>query len=468
MNAGRRLTSALTPTMIGAVTVLIVILAVFLAYNANSGLPFISTYRISAIVPNANTLVPGNEVRIGGVRVGLVETIEPISDEDGNVSARLVLKLDTTAAPVPEGSTVVVRARSALGLKYLEINRSDSSEALPEGGTIPISDARPKPVEIDEFLSTFDTQTRVAIRESLAGFGGAFAGRGENLNSAIGSLRPLLQRLEPVARVLAAPETRLGRFFRATGDAAAQVAPVAEVQAQMFVVLDETFAALAGVARPFIQETISESPPTLDTANVALPRIRPFLRNSTVLFDELRPGIRALARSAPTIEAALVAGTPAVRNSPKLNEQLPPTAKSLVAFNDNSDVREGIGQLIDTNDELKPTLKFITPAQSVCNYLTLLLRNTQSQFQLGDDLGKWQRFLVFQNAQGPNSEGGPSSGPANGGGDAGNFLHVNPYPNTASPGQTFECEAGNEPYIAGQQVIGNPPGNQGTQTEKVR
>ena len=53
-------------------------------------------------------------------------------------------------------------------------------------------------------------------------------------------------------------------------------------------------------------------------------------------------------------------------------------------------------------------------------------------------------------------------------GDAGNFLHVNPYPNTAAPGQTRECEAGNEPYFAGQQMIGNVPGNQGTTTEKVR
>ena len=61
------------PTMVGALTVLIAILAVFLAYNANSGLPFVPTYRISAQVPDADTLVPGNEVRVGGVRVGVVE-----------------------------------------------------------------------------------------------------------------------------------------------------------------------------------------------------------------------------------------------------------------------------------------------------------------------------------------------------------------------------------------------------------
>jgi hypothetical protein len=43
---------------------------------------------------------------------------------------------------------------------------------------------------------------------------------------------------------------------------------------------------------------------------------------------------------------------------------------------------------------------------------------------------------------------------------------VNPYANTAAPGQTHECEAGNEPYLDGQR-IGHVPGNQGTRTERT-
>ena len=70
------------PTVIGALTVLITILAVFLAYNANNGLPFVQTYRLTAEVPNADGLVKGNEVRVGGVRVGIVEDIKPVSQED--------------------------------------------------------------------------------------------------------------------------------------------------------------------------------------------------------------------------------------------------------------------------------------------------------------------------------------------------------------------------------------------------
>jgi ABC-type transporter Mla subunit MlaD len=165
---------AASPTLVGAVTVMIVILAVFLAYNANTGLPFVPTYPLSAEAPNANGLVAGNEVRIGGVRVGLVETIEPEQNtEDGTVSAKLDLKLDADVEPLPEDSTMIVRARSALGLKYLEIVKGSSDQGFPPGATIPLSSygapdpddpsRLEEPVEFDEVLSTFDEPTAKAI-----------------------------------------------------------------------------------------------------------------------------------------------------------------------------------------------------------------------------------------------------------------------------------------------------------------
>ena len=42
-----------SPVLVGSLTVLIVIVAVFLAYNANSGLPFVPTYELKAQVPSA-------------------------------------------------------------------------------------------------------------------------------------------------------------------------------------------------------------------------------------------------------------------------------------------------------------------------------------------------------------------------------------------------------------------------------
>ena len=79
---------AASPTMVGAVTTLIVIVAVFLAYNANKGLPFVPVYRVSVEVPNAARLGNNNEIRIGGTRVGIVESIEPVVNESAQQSAQ--------------------------------------------------------------------------------------------------------------------------------------------------------------------------------------------------------------------------------------------------------------------------------------------------------------------------------------------------------------------------------------------
>ncbi len=267
-------------------------------------------------------------------------------------------------------------------------------------------------------------------------------------------------------RNLASQNTQLARFINASAAAAAEVAPVAEIQADLFVNLDTTFTALAEVARPFIQDTISETPPTFAQAQQSFPVIRPFLDHSAQLFVDLQPGVREISRTAPTIANTLETGTPVVAASPRLNRQLPPTAASLLAFNNDQDVRDGLSRLTQTTDIFGPAVRFVAPAQTVCNYATLLFRNAGSLFSKGSPGVRWQRFTVFDPPKGPNNEGGVASAPANGGGDdVRNFLHINPYPNTAAPGQPKECEAGNEPWVTGRQVIGNPPGNQGTVTD---
>jgi hypothetical protein len=151
------------------------------------------------------------------------------------------------------------------------------------------------------------------------------------------------------------------------------------------------------------------------------------------------------------------------------NEDLADVFEALADFSDDPLVRQGVDQLTRVSKSLKPTLNFLTPAQTVCNYATLWFRNASSLLSEGDSNGNWQRFQIISAPTepdltlGPNNEGGPASAPANGPGQI-NHLHNNPYPNFAAPGQTRECEAGNERYPVGRTVLTNPPGNQGTKT----
>jgi virulence factor Mce-like protein len=455
---------AANPVLIGAATTLVVIVAVFLAYNANNGLPFVPTYDLRAEVPNASNLVRGNEVRIGGSRVGVINEITPRRRRDGTVTAVLSLKLETAVDPLPNDSTLIVRPRSALGLKYVEITKGTSRQGFESGQTIPLSNAEPKPVEIDEVFATFDEPTRAAQRTNLNEFGGGLAARGEALNSAIGVFPLLLRNLRPVMENLSDPRTDLRGFVRGLGQSAAEAAPVAEQQAALFRNLDTTFRALADVA-PQLQETIETGPPALEAAIESFPVQRPFLRNNAALFRELRPGVRALRTAAPTLADALEIGTPVLRRSVELNRRLPPLFRALQEFAEDPVARLGVNGLRNLSRILNPTVADIAPTQTVCNYVTLFFRNVASLLSEGDNNGTWQRFIIVSAPLGPNNEGGPSDAPANGPGA--NFLHANPYPNTPGGGRTNECEAGNEPWLPNRKVVGNVPGNQGTNTDKT-
>ena len=195
-----------------------------------------------------------------------------------------------------------------------------------------------------------------------------------------------------------------------------------------------------------------------------LPQQRPFLANTEGLFRELRPGARALRTGAPALADALEVGTPTLLRTPPFNARLASLLAELQTFAEDPLVPRGIVRLTETMQTLNPTLQHLAPAQTTCNYIAHWFRNISSLLSEGDGNGTWQRFIIVATPQGPNNEGGPSAAPADGP-TIENHLHTNPYPNTASPGQPRECEAGNEPYCAGRTVTGNVPGTQRAATE---
>jgi len=296
---GNRATSAImaSPVLVGAVTVLVTILAVFIAYNANAGLPFVPTYDLKAEVPNGAKLVEGNEVRLGGYRVGVVNKITVRREGERSI-AMLDMKLDKTAEPLPADTAIDIRPRSALGLKFVEITPGRSSKTLKTGDTLKLATGvadTEQPEDLEDVLSTFDAETREASRVGLEGFGTALAGRGGSLNEAIASLNPLLRELTPVMRNLNDPATELDGFFRGLGAAAGEAAPVARAQADLFTNMADTFDAFSRDPEA-LRETIEEGPPTQVTAIRSFRVQRPFLADFADLSRRLRPATRELPR----------------------------------------------------------------------------------------------------------------------------------------------------------------------------
>jgi len=401
---------AASPVMVGAVTVLVSIVAVFLAYNANKGLPFVPAYRVSVEAPTAARLTDNNEVRIGGVRVGVVESVAPVAADDGGLTAdtdeglvpgaeelpgttaRLNLKLDKgTAQPLPKDSVFRIRYRSVFGLKYVEVIRGTGAPA-PEGHVFDGTDdgeicelprvledfgksippeARngcfQEQTEFDDINDTFDAPTRKAQRENFVGYGNALTGRGVSLNEAIADLPRLFENLRPVARVLSDPETNLRRFIHGLERTARYQAPVAREQALGFAFAAVAFRAITSDEEK-LKEAITEAPITYETGIRLLPAQRAFLANVERFAKLMRPGAEDLAITLPLLNDAVEAGTPVLRKAPPVNRLLRAVMRELNQLVTAPTTRLTLQRLGETFRSARPLARYVVPAQTVCNY----------------------------------------------------------------------------------------------------
>ncbi len=356
-----------SPVLVGAVTLLIAIVAVFLAYNANQGLPFIPTYEIKAQLPGGANLVEGNDVRVGGFRVGLVEEINSTVDpKTGKAIAVVSLKLDKAIEPLPADTRAIVRPRSALGLKYVELTPGDSEDEIKPGGTLALEQASDI-VELDQFFSIWDEDFRNDQREALQGYGTAFAGRGESINRAIRDLVPFLRHAEPVFRVLSDRDTALGRFVTQSRRFVGQIAPVAATYARLFTNMADTFEAL-GRDPQALQGTIERAAPTFDAGIKSFPVQRPFLADAEILFERLEPVAQELRRSLPTITGALRTGQPVLRRSPELYDRTREVLAALRSLTAKPSTLLALKDLTTTIATLGPLVEFVAPYQTVCNF----------------------------------------------------------------------------------------------------
>lgn len=453
----RRGSLAGSPLLIGAITALIAVVAVYISYNANHGLPFTPSYNIRVQLRSAANLFPGNDVRIGGTRVGIVQKLVPEQQKDGQVVVYAYLKLEKSVQPLPVDTTATVPSISSIGLKYLALERGASSRAIPPGGEIPVSQTREQ-VDFGEFFAMFNKPTRVASQSNLDEFSAGLAGRGTELNEALRLLTPVVHRLTPVLHNLNSPHTDLANFFPALDRAAKETAPVGTQQGELYADLDRLFGAWARVS-PSLEASIVGGPSSLKTGTESLPYQAKFVDQGTEFMRLLRPSAAALKVAAPPLGHAVKVGTVNLNAAVSLNSELAASAKAVQKFAEEPIVAAALEDATRTVTLGGPFVKGLAAEQEKCNYVALTFRNAASLLSESIGVGTVARVLPILPPSGPNAEGYPASAPANSVSEEqvqnkpgefikSNYLHYNPYPNIA------KCEAGNQAYTEGRQEIG--------------
>jgi virulence factor Mce-like protein len=442
------------PVLVGAVTVLVTVVAVFMAYNANQGLPFVASRTLHVQIANGANLVAGNEVRSGGFRVGMVEDMRPVQLPGGRVGAQLDLKLDKVVGPIPVDSRVVVVPRSALGLKFVDLRRGRSRRTIPDGGTLPSSQAV-VPVDIDDVFNMFDAPTRAASQQNLRGFGDTLTGRGADLNQTIATAPRLFGLLAPVMRNLADPRTDLHDFFKELDDTVRVIAPVSAANAHLFTTMADTFDALSRDPAK-LRDTIAKSPPTLDAGIASMRVQRPFLAHTAAFSRDLATASAELRGALPTVNRALAVGTPVTQRSASLYAHLQDAMGSLQRLTETPTTGGALRGLSATVDTLQPQLRYLGPYITVCNSWNLFWTFTAEHFTAPDSTGGAERALINDGADQADSvtsiganefANGKDVRPNNGG--VPEYLHGNTWGNMAVDDQgRANCQGGNAGYLA--------------------
>ena len=264
-------------------------------------------YRFKASFDEAALLVEQADVRMAGLDVGKV-----VAKELDRERARTIatIELDSSYAPIPRDTRVLLRTKALLGETYVEMTPgSPGSPKLGDDELLPRS-AEQEAVQIDEIVSTFDKPTRQAFQGWVRELARAIRlGRGEDLNDAIGNLPGFVASGEDVLRVLDEEEPALRALVRNSGRALAAVNERRGQFGELIVNANDFFGALESRDEA-LAEAIFILPVFLDESKATLQRLRefsvdthPLVRDLQPVADDLHPTLRDVGRLAPDLRA---------------------------------------------------------------------------------------------------------------------------------------------------------------------
>lgn len=264
-------------------------------------------YRVSMTLENANQLVRGNQVKVGGVPVGKVAKIA-LAD-DGRARIELSIQ-DGGLEPLRAGTHATVRSTSLSGIanRYVALQPGpDGGAAIADGGQIPASSVHGE-VDLDEVLNTLDPTTQRDLQVVVGELGGGLDGpAGRDLNEGLRALNPALSQVGLTESEILRDQ---GRFERLLVESADVVTAVASRDERLPRLVANTHATLDAIGRRSenLESSLSRLPPALRQTNTTLVDLR-----SAV--GDFRPTVRLARPVAPLLSSFLRELQPTARDA---------------------------------------------------------------------------------------------------------------------------------------------------------
>lgn len=289
------------------VSLALAVVAIFILMFGGLG----SNYRVEATFQNAGQLVKGNRVLIGGNTAGKVADIELTDTNEVDIT----LEVSDEYAPLHEGTTMTQRRESLAGVGngYISVNPGPNNRPEIADGARIGSDRTTSVVNIDQFYSMFDADTRKSLRTLIRQASASIDGKGRKANEAFKYLGPALGSSSSVIGELTADQEVFERFII---DSSRLATALADRRDDLAALVSNADTAAGAVAREnaALSEAIDELPSTLRTANTTFVNLRKSLDTLDPLVKEMEPAADALDPFLEDLRPVLKDGRPAIRD----------------------------------------------------------------------------------------------------------------------------------------------------------
>jgi phospholipid/cholesterol/gamma-HCH transport system substrate-binding protein len=305
-----------SPVAVGLIALAVAVVIVFLGFTKD--IPFTTPFQVRATFESANSIRPGSPVRIAGVQVGKVQSVEA---EEGTDAAVVVLQIKKDGLPLHTDATAKIRPRIFLeGNFFVDLKPgSPSAPILEDGGTLKVTQTA-TPVQLDEVLTALQSDSRQDLKDLLDGLAVALTSkptaaedrdadplaRGEtaakSFNDAYDDI-PAAER--STAQVVEAflgtePGRDLARLIDGTARTTGALIRNESALQGLITNFNATMAAFASEAGN-LRTSIRELPGTLESANRALASLNEAFPPTRAFAREIIPGVR---ETPATIKAA--------------------------------------------------------------------------------------------------------------------------------------------------------------------
>jgi phospholipid/cholesterol/gamma-HCH transport system substrate-binding protein len=348
-------------------------LAVFATGSGDGG-----AYRVRAIFMNAFSVIPGEDVKVAGVKVGKVEALDVTPDH----RAAVVLRIDKPGFDdFRRDAECQIRPQSLIGEKFVECT---PTQPRPEGAQdapklrridhgagkgqylLPVSQTS-KPVDLDLVNNTLRLPYRERLAIILNELGTGVAGRGADLRLAIRNADPALKETDKVLKILADQNRVLANLARngdrilaplsrnrtQVADFVSQANTVSQATAERSTDLEQNIAKLPAFLRelkPTMQRLgglAGQMTPVLADLHDQAPSINRFVEQLGPFSKAGTPALQSLGDTADVAGPALVKAKPIIEQTGQLAKVAKPVANNLADLTTSLRDTGGIEQLMD-------------------------------------------------------------------------------------------------------------------------